>query len=151
MNGLKLDHLGSKRPNDAPAARHGAEAHGERARKLDPQGHLKSLGRIEEQKRQRDNAHRFLRIVLPVVQRHKSRRKQLQPPEQAVRLAQGPFINHPRQRQHNDKADDDSEHGRQNHRNNDLLDKLIELNAVPVAPRSDSGAQQRSDERMGRA
>src|SRR6059036_2403607 len=81
---LDLENALAKRPHDSPAAHVRTEADRQPCRDLHPGWYLELLQIPVGEERERDHAHRLLRVVRTVRERHERSGRELSEPEAAI-------------------------------------------------------------------
>ena len=148
---FQLDHVDPDGLDDSPSADRGAERHREGTEQLyfyrDP---VACLNHPAADQSQRDDAHGFLRIVAAVRVGHQSGGSDLQFGKPFVHGFLGSRAKQPVQEFHDKKTDHEANKRGGEERNNHLVQYRGPVNHTEFAGHDDRGADQASDERVGR-
>ncbi len=137
---LEIDDLGAHRLDDAQAARGRAGRHGRRAGDDDPERHLELAHRAGDgavgDQAHGDDAHRLLRVVGAVGERHEARGEHLQPAEHAGEARRAGPLRDPEDGDHHRERREEAHDGREDQALNDLGEpRHLHGRPCPRAPR----------------
>ena len=168
MHRLQLYHAVAKRPNDPPTPGGSSHAHRRGANNLYPNRHheyrsleeIKPRGKLIEiarfcagKKRERDYAHRFLRVVCAVTVGHPGGAEDLEFSKKRINKMRGESMQRHKEQKHQEAAKNESGHWRNDHGNHNFRPHAdVPFYDRPIATGGGQGrAAKSADQRMARA
>ncbi len=149
VHGMHFENLAADRADDLPAADARAKCHGGRAEELHDIRHLERLDEAARDERERDDAHRLLRIVRAVGECHERRRYDLQAVGREIDRRRLVRMAESEDELHHEEADQHRRDRRQHERQHDLHDApAVERRR---ARRDEHGADDATNQRVRRA